>query len=69
MNILHPDDITPDILTIYALRFDPKAAHLAEIKLYLYVLRAIADGRADDPRKCAERVIETQKIDFPRRCA
>ena len=41
-------------------------AHLAEDQLYIALLKAIAEGRCDDPATCARIVLQTQDLNFPR---
>jgi len=41
-------------------------AHVAEYTLYLEVLRAISEGRCDDPRSVARAALATQEIAFDR---
>ena len=48
---------------------DDEAAHSEEDELYRDVLKAIADGTAEQPAKCAAAALETRDITFARWCA
>ena len=45
---------------------DPEGAHCEEDEIRERVLKAIAEGRAENPRECARRALETELVDFPR---
>lgn len=48
---------------------DYESAHGMEDLLYKNVLRAIARGKAEDPKKLAAEALKTRNIKFPRHCA
>jgi hypothetical protein len=48
---------------------DDELAHGAEDNLHHRVLRAIADGKCDDPQACAAAALATLQLDFARWCA
>lgn len=48
---------------------DDEMAHSEEDRMRESVLRAIADGRAIEPAKCAAAALESDQIDFARWCA
>jgi len=48
---------------------DPEKAHDLEDSAFRTVLSAIALGTCEDPKACAEEVLLTNYIDFPRGCA
>lgn len=50
-------------------RADHEAAHIKEDELHLKVLRAIANGSAEDPVGLALLALQSQDIDFQRWCA
>jgi hypothetical protein len=45
------------------------AAHIREDDIHRTVLVAIAEGRCDDPKACAEEAIKTLGFKFNRHCA
>lgn len=45
---------------------DNEIAHGAEDTLHQDVLRAIADGKCENPRACAKAALGTLKLDFSR---
>lgn len=45
---------------------DDETAHGAEDELYEGILKAIANGTAEDPKAMAKEALATQKIDFSR---
>lgn len=47
-------------------RWDDRAAHSHEDGLHQAVLRAIADGTAEDPQTMAAAALRTADIDFAR---
>ena len=51
---------------IYDKRWDDEGAHIAEDELYMDVLKAIAEGRCDDPAACASEALKSDNIDFAR---
>ena len=51
---------------IYNKRWDNEGAHIAEDELYMDVLKAIAEGRCDDPAACASEALKSDNIDFVR---
>jgi hypothetical protein len=55
--------------SIAACARDDEAAHSSEDSLYEAVLRAIADGRAEDPREMARLALSSGEIEFARWCA
>jgi hypothetical protein len=63
------DEIKKRIAAIEAMKADDEAAHGAEDELYQDVLYAIAGGRCDDARACANEVLKTKEIEFSRWCA
>lgn len=48
---------------------DYEAAHSNEDSLYRSLLTAIACGSCEDPKKCAQEALKTQKFNFARWCA
>jgi hypothetical protein len=66
MNI---DEVRRRVAEIEAERANDEMAHCKEDELHQDVLRAIADGTCDDPVACAAAALETEKIEFARRCA
>jgi hypothetical protein len=54
---------------IRQLAVDPEAAHSAEDDLYTDLLRAIANGKCEDPAKCAKLALTSRKLRFDRWCA
>ena len=48
---------------------DDEALHSKEDNLHIAVLKAIADGSAKDPVRCAKAALETLDFDFSRWCA
>lgn len=48
---------------------DDETAHGMEDRLYLDLLRAIAEGRCADPAACAAEAIKADELDFARWCA
>jgi hypothetical protein len=45
---------------------DAESAHLAEDGLYVWVLRAIADGECADPAACATAALMANAVRFAR---
>ena len=41
---------------------DPEKAHWLEVRIWRWVLEAIAQGRASDPAEVAKAVLETRSI-------
>ncbi len=48
---------------------DDEEAHSEEDALHREVLRAVAEGQAEDPAACARHALTTQEIKFARWCA
>lgn len=59
-------DVTEGVEKMRAMAADSEAAHAQEDRLRAAVLRAIANGRCDDPQACAAEALETDKIRFTR---
>ena len=64
-----PKRVRERVKWIDSVRGDDEAAHSAEDALYAEVLRAIADGTAEDAQACAKEALKTQHIGFARWCA
>ena len=62
-------DVDAAVEKIRAMAGDAEVAHGAEDGLWSDVLRAIADGTAEDPQAMARAALETVNIDFARWCA
>lgn len=45
---------------------DGETAHLMEDELHLDVLKAIAEGRCEEPRECARIAVATEDLDIER---
>lgn len=60
------DEIKKRVAEISKARKDPETAHGKEDDLFVDVLRAIAEGRAEDPAKCATEALKSVELDFPR---
>lgn len=56
-------------LVLIAARDDDEIAHVEEDRLYVRVLRAIADDRCESPAECARLALASDRIGFNRRCA
>jgi len=52
-----------------AAKSDYKVAHALEDALHVAVLRAVADGLADEPASCAREALAACEINFRRACA
>lgn len=48
---------------------DNEAAHSMEDDLYFAVLKAIAEGKTDDPQSLAREALKSADIEFTRWCA
>lgn len=48
---------------------DDEGAHICEDRLHVDVLRAIAEGTAEDPVAMARLALESALVDFHRWCA
>lgn len=49
--------------------FDDEVAHAAEDALHRATLRAIAEGRCEEPKACAAEALRSLALDFERWCA
>lgn len=67
--VITPEDVQERIEQIRAVARDDETAHSNEDELHQGVLRAIAEGRAEDARLCAFIALSTREIEFCRRCA
>ena len=67
--IMTLSDIQKRIREIQQLENDPEAAHAAEDKLHIDVLRAISKHQCAAPELCAREALRTQDIGFARWCA
>ena len=63
MNI---DDVEARVQLVQKFSGDNEDAHIEEDKLYLDLLRSIANGVCDNPQLCAAKALETQNFDFGR---
>jgi hypothetical protein len=54
---------------VYASAGDNEAAHGLEDRMHQTVLRAIADGKCEEPREAARIALKSQEISFARWCA
>jgi regulator of protease activity HflC (stomatin/prohibitin superfamily) len=54
---------------IRKIRGDDETAHTVEDELRADVLRAIAEGRCEDPAACAAEALKSADIQFARWCA
>jgi hypothetical protein len=63
------DDVQAWLEAIAALANDDEVAHSSEDELHRAVLRAIADGSAEQPVRMAELALRTEAIEFSRWCA
>ncbi len=59
-------DVAERVEAVRMISDDDMEAHIAEYTLYLEVLRAISEGRCDDPRAVARAALATQEIAFDR---
>jgi len=50
-------------------KFDDEHAHCMEDSLYEALIRAIASGKAENPKLCCKKALETKNIGFARWCA
>lgn len=50
-------------------RSDGEVLHSIEDAIHANVLEAIAQGRCEDPKACAQEALKTRLLDFPRFCA
>jgi hypothetical protein len=66
LTIAHVEEM---LRTIRDIAGDDEAAHSKEDDMHQLVLRAIADGKCEDPRECARVALKSQEIDFARWCA
>jgi hypothetical protein len=57
------------IKEIHRVAQDDETAHSLEDKLRANVLKAISNGKAEDPKEMARLALTTSKIDFCRWCA
>lgn len=64
-----PDDVDSAFYDIANCSQDDEKAHGMEDKLHVAVLKAIADGTAENPQECARRALKTCDLDFARWCA
>jgi len=62
-----PMEVELRVIEISGFGYDPEAAHSMEDKLYIDVLREIAEG-ASDPAKLAVAALATQDLKFDRWC-
>jgi hypothetical protein len=62
-------EIEARVMAILEAASDDEAAHGMEDALHQDVLRAIADGKCDDPAGCAKAALGTRRIEFARWCA
>ena len=63
------EEVKKRVAEIEAMKNDDEGAHIAEDALHQDVLYAIAGGRCDDPRGCANEALRTKEIEFSRWCA
>lgn len=58
------DDIRKKIVNADYL--DNEKIHIAEDSLHQSVLRAIAQGKCEDPKGCAKEALKTRRFDYTR---
>lgn len=63
---MNVEEIKARIREIEAAKEDNETAHVMESDLRHDVLRAIADGTALDPSRCAEEALKTDDVKFER---
>ena len=59
-------DVIERVQKIFDIRGDDEMAHIHEEDLYLDVLKAIAEGKCDNPAACAREAVKTDEIQFSR---
>lgn len=59
-------EVRERVAEIAAIARDDERAHVMEDELHQAVLRAIADGTAEDPQALAAEAIRTAEIEFSR---
>lgn len=67
--VITPEDVEERVEQIRAQSGDDESAHASEDTLHQGVLKAIAEGRAEDARLCAFIALSTREIKFSRWCA
>ncbi len=60
------NDIRAGVECIRWMKSDNEAAHVAEDRLHVDVLQAIAKGECDDPAACALEALSTLTVVFDR---
>lgn len=63
------DKVQKALAEIKDITSDAEKAHSREDRLFVDVLRSIADGNCDDPIAVSHEALKALKIDFPRHCA
>ncbi len=66
---LTKNEVIARVTAIRAMKSDDEAAHAAEDALYRDVLKAIAEGDAEEPAGVARIALSSQRIKFKRHCA
>ncbi len=69
MKMLTIKTIEAEVKRIREMAGDDEATHVTEDDLHQSTLRAIADGKCENPRECARAALKTQEISFARWCA
>lgn len=64
-----PSMIVAVVYEIAKIQDDDEAAHSLEDRLHRAVLRAVAEGRCEDPARCAELATTSLDLTFGRFCA
>lgn len=63
------EDIAARVEELRDVTYDPEKAHIWERHLHEDVMRAIAEGRCEDPAAAATAALRPESIAFPRWCA
>jgi len=63
------DEAKRRVEEIRAIRGDDESAHAAEDQLYRDILKAIAEGKAENPAALCAEGLRTRRIRFCRWCA
>lgn len=69
MNQLTIKDVEALLADVRASAEDAESAHSMEDRMHQLVLRAIADGKCENPREAARIALKSQEISFARWCA
>lgn len=66
MKKLTPENVAAFVEVLRGMAGDDEIAHSEEDKMRHIVLKAIAEGRCDDPQGCAEEALKSSDIEFAR---